>query len=131
MNDNPTVIMEGVLREHEAPEDKRVSLDYKNNFIKFFLTIKGFTLSLHSSYNSFPHYEKRKLFVHARLQSLSILGIIFNSSSNAYIHSCFSQVNSNAIQNHLNDLLYDRLIEELVDVFNAKKFGFSFPEIKR
>ena len=30
----------------------------------------------------------------------------------------------------MNNLLYDGLIEELVDVLNVKEFGFSFPEIK-
>ena len=65
--------------------------------------------------HSFPNYEKRKLFVQARLQSLSIL------------------VYSGAIQEHANNLLYDGLIEELVDVLIVKDAACvlpPFPEIK-
>jgi E3 ubiquitin-protein ligase HUWE1 len=78
--------MERVLKEHDIPEDKRVLL-----FTYIRLA------------HSFPNYEKRKLFVQTRLQSLSIL------------------VYSSAIQEHTNSLLYDGLIEELVDVLTVKR----------
>lgn len=74
-----------VLKEHDIPEDKRVLL---YTYIRLA--------------HSFPNYEKRKLFVQTRLQSLSIL------------------VYSGAIQEHANNLLYDGLIEELVDLLTVK-----------
>jgi hypothetical protein len=76
MHENPAVIMERVLKER--PEDK------------------------HTFTHSFPNYEKLKLFVQTRLQSISIL------------------VYSGAIQEHANNLLYDGLIEELVDLLKVK-----------
>ena len=77
MNENPAVIMEKVLREHpDIPEDKRILL---YTYIRLA--------------HSFPNYDKRKLFVQTRLQSLSIL------------------VYSGAIQEHAKNLLYDGLIE--------------------
>jgi len=86
MHENPAVIMERVQKDHpDIPEDKRVLL-----FTYIRLA------------HSFPNYEKRKLFVQARLQALSIL------------------VYSGAIQEHANNLLYDGLIEELVDVLTVK-----------
>ena len=85
MHENPAVIMERVLKEHDIPEDKRVLL---YTYIRLA--------------HSFPNYEKRKLFVQTRLQSLSIL------------------VYSGAIQEHANNLLYDGLIEELVDLLTVK-----------
>ncbi len=83
MHENPAVIMERVLKEHDIPEDKRVLL---YTYIRLA--------------HSFPNYEKRKLFAQTRLQSLSIL------------------VYSGAI--HANNLLYDGLIEELVDLLTVK-----------
>ena len=85
MHENPAVIMERVLKEHEIPEDKRVLL---YTYIRLA--------------HSFPNYEKRKLFVQARLQALSII------------------VYSGAIQEHANNLLYDGLIEELVELLTVK-----------
>lgn len=90
--------MEQVMREHpDIPEDKRILL---YTYIRLA--------------HSFPNYEKRKLFVQTRLQSLSIL------------------VYSGAIQEHANNLLYDGLIEELVDVLTVKDLVVlpPFPEIK-
>ena len=100
MHENPAVIMEKVVKEHDIPEDKRVLL---YTYIRLA--------------HSFPNYEKRKLFVQTRLQSLSIL------------------VYSGAIQEHANNLLYDGLIEELVDVLTVKDSTSTmpippFPEIK-
>ena len=102
MHENPAVIMERVLKEHDIPEEKRVLL---YTYIRLA--------------HSFPNYEKRKLFVQTRLQSLSIL------------------VYSGAIQEHANNLLYDGLIEELVDVLTVKDTAAAgaqpippFPEIK-
>ncbi len=103
MHENPAVIMERVLKEHDIPEDKRVLL---YTYIRLA--------------HSFPNYEKRKLFVQTRLQSLSIL------------------VYSGAIQEHANNLLYDGLIEELVDLLTVKDASSTtiqtpippFPEIK-
>lgn len=99
LNENPAVIMEKVLKEHDIPEDKRVLL---YTYIRLA--------------HSFPNYEKRKLFVQTRLQSLSIL------------------VYSGAIQEHANNLLYDGLIEELVDLLTVKDTQQltipPFPEIK-
>ena len=86
------------MREHpDIPEDKRILL---YTYIRLA--------------HSFPNYEKRKLFVQTRLQSLSIL------------------VYSGAIQEHANNLLYDGLIEELVDVLTVKDLVVlpPFPEIK-
>ncbi|CAF0785839.1 unnamed protein product [Brachionus calyciflorus] len=98
IHENPAVIMEHVLKDHpDIPEDKRVLL---YTYIRLA--------------HSFPNYEKRKLFVQTRLQSLSIL------------------VYSGAIQEH-NNLLYDGLIEELVDVLTVKDTVTPippFPEIK-
>lgn len=86
IHENPAVIMEHVLKEHpDIPDDKRILL---YTYIRLA--------------HSFPNYEKRKLFVQTRLQSLSIL------------------VYSGAIQEHANNLLYDGLIEELVDVLTVK-----------
>ena len=101
MHENPAVIMERVLKDHDIPEDKRVLL---YTYIRLA--------------HSFPNYEKRKLFVQTRLQSLSIL------------------VYSGAIQEHANNLLYDGLIEELVDLLTVKDTTNTqmpippFPEIK-
>ena len=97
LHENPAVIMERVLKEHDIPEDKRVLL---YTYIRLA--------------HSFPNYEKRKLFVQTRLQSLSIL------------------VYSGAIQEHANNLLYDGLIEELVDLLTIKDTSSipPFPEIK-
>ncbi len=101
MHENPAFIMERVLKEHDIPEEKRVLL---YTYIRLA--------------HSFPNYEKRKLFVQTRLQSLSIL------------------VYSGAIQEHANNLLYDGLIEELVDVLTVKDTAVTsqpippFPEIK-
>jgi E3 ubiquitin-protein ligase HUWE1 len=87
MNENPAAIMDQVLCEHpDIPDDKRILL---YTYIRLA--------------HSFPNYEKRKLFVQTRLQSLSIL------------------VYSGAIQEHANNLLYDGLIEELVDVLTVKE----------
>jgi E3 ubiquitin-protein ligase HUWE1 len=81
--------MDQVLCEHpDIPEDKRILL---YTYIRLA--------------HSFPNYEKRKLFVQTRLQSLSIL------------------VYSGAIQEHANNLLYDGLIEELVDVLTVKELA--------
>ena len=79
--------MDQVIRDHpDIPDDKRILL---YTYIRLA--------------HSFPNYEKRKLFVQTRLQSLSIL------------------VYSGAIQEHANNLLYDGLIEELVDVLTVKE----------
>ena len=94
MHENPAVIMERVLKEHDIPEDKRVLL---YTYIRLA--------------HSFPNYEKRKLFVQTRLQSLSIL------------------VYSGAIQEHANNLLYDGLIEELVDLLTVKDTTLPMPPI--
>ena len=51
---------------------------------------------------AFSDYEKRMQCVQARLQALSIL------------------VYSNAIQDNVNMLLYNGLIEELVDILEVK-----------
>lgn len=91
IHENPAVIMDQVLKEHpDIPEDKRILL---YTYIRLA--------------HSFPNYEKRKLFVQTRLQSLSIL------------------VYSGAIQEHANNLLYDGLIEELVDVLTVKDTNTS------
>jgi hypothetical protein len=37
MNDNPAVIMEKVLSEHEVPEDKRVRLDKRKKYYVFYI----------------------------------------------------------------------------------------------
>lgn len=94
MHENAAVIMEQVMRDHpDIAEDKRILL---YTYIRLA--------------HSFPNYEKRKLFVQTRLQSLSIL------------------VYSGAIQEHANNLLYDGLIEELVDVLTVNVP--PLPEIK-
>jgi E3 ubiquitin-protein ligase HUWE1 len=96
IHENAAVIMEHVMKEHpDIPEYKRILL---YTYIRLA--------------HSFPSYEKRKLFVQTRLQSLSIL------------------VYSGAIQEHANNLLYDGLIEELVDVLTVKDHIPPFPEIK-
>jgi E3 ubiquitin-protein ligase HUWE1 len=116
MHDNPAVIMERVIKEHDIPQDKHILL---YTYIRLA--------------HSFPNYEKRKLFVQTRLQSLSILGILIKPPSSLIENPLirfFHKVYSGAIQDHVNNLLYDGLIEELVDVLNVKDYGFSFPEIK-
>jgi hypothetical protein len=53
MKDNPAVKMEKVSREHDVPEDKRVSLDIiRNNIIILYSNLKSFTLHLDTSCNN-------------------------------------------------------------------------------
>jgi hypothetical protein len=68
MHENPAVIMERVIKEHDVPQDKHILL---YTYIRLA--------------HSFPNYEKRKLFVQTRLQSLSILGNRLNSKTFSFI----------------------------------------------
>ncbi len=95
--------MEMVLAEHTLPEDKQIKL---------------FT-HLRLAY-AFPSFEQRLLCIQARLQALSILGKR-NSSFVFLLWSPFflCLVYSAAIQ-EANNVLYDGLIEELVEVLNVR-----------
>lgn len=90
--------MEMVLAQHTLPEDKQIKL---------------FT-HLRLAY-AFPSFDQRLLCIQARLQALSILGKENKLASLV----CFSSVYSAAIQ-EANNVLYDGLIEELVEVLHVR-----------
>jgi len=96
--------MEMVLAEHTLPEDKQIKL---------------FT-HLRLAY-AFPSFDQRLLCIQARLQALSILGNQKKTSSlflKIFVFFVF-KVYSAAIQ-EANNVLYDGLIEELVEVLNVR-----------
>ncbi len=94
--------MEMVLAEHTLPEDKQIKL---------------FT-HLRLAY-AFPSFDQRLLCIQARLQALSILGNIKTIKIFSFKSSLYPAVYSAAIQ-EANNVLYDGLIEELVEVLNVR-----------
>lgn len=95
--------MEMVLAEHTLPEDKQIKL---------------FT-HLRLAY-AFPSFDQRLLCIQARLQALSILGKSKKTKFITLLKVFFSSsVYSAAIQ-EANNVLYDGLIEELVEVLNVR-----------
>ena len=92
-----------VLAEHPLPEDKQIKL---------------FT-HLRLPY-TFPLFEQRLLCSQARLQALSILS---KEKKNNY-YKCklcfFSPVVYSSGMQEANNVLYDGLIEELVEVLNVR-----------
>lgn len=94
--------MEMVLAEHKLPEDKQIKL---------------FT-HLRLAY-AFPSFEQRLLCIQARLQALSILGKSLSLWIDERTHFLCASVYSAAIQ-EANNVLYDGLIEELVEVLNVR-----------
>jgi E3 ubiquitin-protein ligase HUWE1 len=100
---NAGAVMETVLAEHTLlPEDKQIKL---------------FT-HLRLAY-AFPSFDQRLLCIQARLQALSILGNKKKRKSIFLKISFYFKVYSAAIQ-EANNVLYDGLIEELVEVLNVR-----------
>lgn len=76
--------------------------------------------------HGFSNHKKRLQAVQARLHAISILGELKASSNDKvtkdfapsfnFILFCFFAVYSNALQESANSILYNGLIEELVDV---------------
>lgn len=99
---NAAAVMEMVLAEHKLPEDKQIKL---------------FT-HLRLAY-AFPSFEQRLLCIQARLQALSILGKSLSLWIDERTHFLCASVYSAAIQ-EANNVLYDGLIEELVEVLNVR-----------
>lgn len=93
--------METVLAQHTLPEDKQIKL---------------FT-HLRLAY-AFPSFDQRLLCIQARLQALSILGNFSSKKMLIYLFLIYS-VYSAAIQ-EANNVLYDGLIEELVEVLHVR-----------
>ncbi len=109
---NAGAVMETVLAEHTLPEDKQIKL---------------FT-HLRLAY-AFPSFEQRLLCIQARLQALSILGKITKKKTNSvFPQNFFFSVYSAAIQ-EANNVLYDGLIEELVEVLNVRDSTLTVREI--